>query len=178
MSRQEWLKGLKPGDRVKSVSDDPLDGRLDGGDWGGTVVHVDDGEVVVYDDGSGETERYPISGEPIELHLCNGKWNLEPIDEVADDEAEPVVLLGRVMKDILSERKRQDAKWGEQNHVDMIWQSILTEEVGEAAQCVLHDEFGGHAAGNLREELVQIAAVTFAWIQCIDRDSFRGRGGK
>jgi NTP pyrophosphatase (non-canonical NTP hydrolase) len=65
------------------------------------------------------------------------------------------------------ERHAQDAKWGEQNHDDFIWTAILTEEVGEAAQAALHAKFGGH--GDLREELVQVAAVALAWLECMDR---------
>jgi NTP pyrophosphatase (non-canonical NTP hydrolase) len=78
-------------------------------------------------------------------------------------------LRRRVLADLVGERTRQDAKWGEQNHDAATWLAILTEEVGEAAQAILHDTFGGRAAGSLRTELVQVAAVTVQWIECIDR---------
>ena len=42
-----------------------------------------------------------------------------------------------VIQDIISERRRQDAKWGAQNHSDFVWLAILSEEVGEAAQAIL-----------------------------------------
>lgn len=71
--------------------------------------------------------------------------------------------------DILTERERQNAKWGVQNHDAPVWLAILTEEVGEAAQALLHDQFGGVHAGTLRDELVQVAAVAVQWIECIDR---------
>ncbi len=74
-----------------------------------------------------------------------------------------------VLIDIQTERLRQDRKWGEQNHDDVWWVAILGEEFGEAAQAVLHDAFGGKAAGTLRAELVQLVAVGVAWIECIDR---------
>jgi NTP pyrophosphatase (non-canonical NTP hydrolase) len=80
--------------------------------------------------------------------------------------------LGKALREITNERRRQDAKWGEQNHDDYRWLAILIEEVGELAQCALHDEFGGHAAGKLRGELVQVAAVAVSWLECLDR---RGR---
>lgn len=96
--------------------------------------------------------------------------------------------------DVLNERVRQDAKWGEQNHRnygdtvdpdgqcmdwqaraealkrlnaaaaaanDLAWDNILLEEVFEA--------FSEHDDMRLREELVQVAAVAVAWIECIDR---------
>ena len=74
-----------------------------------------------------------------------------------------------VLGDLMNERDRQDAKWGEQNHDDMIWTAILGEEFGEACQAALHDRFGGSHAGTLRDELVHVAAVTVQWIECIDR---------
>lgn len=86
----------------------------------------------------------------------------------------PVYLTDRmrVLRDIYFERDKQDGKWGIQDHVDVIWQTILIEEVGEAAQEVLTRKFGDSAKGhgNLRVELVQVAAVAVAWIECIDRN--------
>ena len=38
---------------------------------------------------------------------------------------------------ILAERKRQDTKWGEQNHNIYKWLAILGEEVGEANKAAL-----------------------------------------
>lgn len=75
--------------------------------------------------------------------------------------------------DVFYERSRQDAKWGEQNHADVWWSAILGEEFGEVSQAILHDEFGGKAAGTTRAELVQLAAVALAWIECIDRRAKR-----
>lgn len=92
--------------------------------------------------------------------------------------------------DVLNERVRQDAKWGEQNHPSvhkhaamelraqraahqklcndgdverstLAWDGILLEEVFEAVAEA--DE------ARIREELVQVAAVAVAWIECIDR---------
>lgn len=75
------------------------------------------------------------------------------------------------LEDVWDERDRQDEKWGEQNHLDLTWNAILMEEVGEAAQEVLTTAFGAAAKGHgdLREELVQVAAVAIAWIEAIDR---------
>jgi hypothetical protein len=88
--------------------------------------------------------------------------------------------------DILAERQRQNAKWGEQNHPDgtsgewvphahhhrlvcqmaaesgaVTWRHILIEEVAEA--------FAETDPARLREELVQVAAVALQWIEAIDR---------
>lgn len=77
---------------------------------------------------------------------------------------------GDVLMDIAKERQRQNEKWGEQNHDAYRWLAILAEEVGEAAQAALHNEFGGHAKLTLRKELVQVAAVAVQWLECIDRN--------
>lgn len=73
----------------------------------------------------------------------------------------------QVLQEVQAERERQEQTWGRQDHADPIWLAVLTEEVGEAAQGVLHEMFGGTAKA--RPELVQVAAVVVAWIECIDR---------
>lgn len=91
--------------------------------------------------------------------------------------------------EIIAERSRQDAKWGEQNHRngtggrgsnvqaealrklcddrfrrgEGAWSDILMEEVGEA--------FAEDDPARLRVELIQVAAVCAAWVECIDRRS-------
>lgn len=97
----------------------------------------------------------------------------------------------RVLTDVLHERARQDAKWGEQNHpdgtgpleaIDHIgvtaeharklcdqehragrgtWAHIAVEELAEALEAA--------DPADLRTELVQTAAVLVAWIEAIDR---------
>jgi len=95
--------------------------------------------------------------------------------------------MDRVLTDIRAERARQDAKWGEQNHPDgtgrsgdplvaevvkadcdraardgtLTYRHILNEEVCEA--------FAETDPAKLRAELVQVAAVTVAWIEKLDR---------
>lgn len=76
----------------------------------------------------------------------------------------------RAVYDAIGERARQDDRWGDQSqHDDATWLAILTEEVGESAQAVLHWKFDGPARGTLRSELVQVAAVALAWIEAIDK---------
>lgn len=73
---------------------------------------------------------------------------------------------------VLREREKQNKKWGEQNHDSYRWLAILGEEFGELSQAILHDEFGGKAAGTTREELIQVVAVGLQWLECIERKSF------
>lgn len=77
--------------------------------------------------------------------------------------------------EVLRERDRQDAKWGEQNHDPFTYLTVLMEEVGELAQAALHARFGGHAAGTMRDEAVQTAAVALAIVECLDRDKWSWR---
>jgi hypothetical protein len=93
-----------------------------------------------------------------------------------------------VLDEIAAERRRQEAKWGEQNHpdgtrltdVDRVaaeaarreceqafaagtgtWRLILEEEIREA--------FAESSPEALRAELIQVAAVAVAWAEAIDR---------
>lgn len=111
--------------------------------------------------------------------------------------------LDTVFADIREERRRQDARWGEQNHSSLpplevpfsgdavckvlflptvkgaktnvaidveagtlSWAVIATEELCEAVSCA--DD------ATRRGELVQLAAVVAAWIECIDRRAVGG----
>ena len=68
-----------------------------------------------------------------------------------------------VLEEVMEERKRQDELWGEQNHDDGIWLAILVEEVGEVANDI------NERSKELREELIQVAAVAVSWVESIDR---------
>ena len=70
---------------------------------------------------------------------------------------------------VLRERKRQNEKWGVQNHDPVTWSAILSEECGEFAEAALHVKFGGPAAIGLRDEAIHCAAVAVQIIECIDR---------
>jgi hypothetical protein len=96
-----------------------------------------------------------------------------------------------VLGEVATERARQDAKWGEQNHRDgtgcqyveraeyerirtnnaaadgtLTWRHILAEEVYEA--------FAEADPARLRAELVQVAAVAIAWAEALDRRTTGG----
>jgi len=64
---------------------------------------------------------------------------------------------------ILEERLRQDKKWGEQDHGDLYWLAILTEEQGELAREIIEN------GPNIKKELVQVAAVAVAWLEALQR---------
>jgi hypothetical protein len=91
-----------------------------------------------------------------------------------------------VLDEIASERRRQDDKWGEQNHPDGTRASNQdwAEEARAACQhaadedaltwaAVLYEEFTEALAeedpAKLRTELLQVAAVAVAWAEAIDR---------
>lgn len=65
---------------------------------------------------------------------------------------------------IITERMLQDKKWGVQNHGPRNWLVILMEEVGEAAKASLENE-----GEEYKKELVQVAAVALAALECADR---------
>jgi hypothetical protein len=104
-----------------------------------------------------------------------------------------------IAAEVVAERHEQDTRWGEQNHPDhhpvvtkdgsrgsaavvyglpaerqvkedcehdreagnLSWAAILIEEVVEALDA--------KSTESLREELIQVAAVAQAWVECIDR---------
>jgi len=67
-----------------------------------------------------------------------------------------------LLQDILKERIFQDKKWGVQSHKDLKWLSILVEEVGEVSKSILE-------GGADKYELIQVAAVALAWLECLAR---------
>ena len=81
------------------------------------------------------------------------------------------IVTESVLTEVGDERKRQDDRWGEQNHSLPVYYTILAEEVGEVAKAILEHRFGS-IRGNLeevREELIQSAAVAVAMVERIDR---------
>lgn len=90
----------------------------------------------------------------------------------------------RILEQIEEERKKQDAKWGEQNHKPIEWNSILGEEIGEVSKAVVEsnfmkvhnkDDMDVYEAWliNYREELIQSAAVCVAMIESLERNEFK-----
>jgi len=82
------------------------------------------------------------------------------------------VIFNRIKK----ERELQDEKWGIQNHGPYKWMAILMEEVGEACAYILEAESNDshavkriHMETDYTNELVQVAAVAVAAIECLHR---------
>ena len=74
------------------------------------------------------------------------------------------------MQDISDERIRQINKWGPQYHDDPTWMLILSEEVGEVAKSIIDRIHSGNAdIVETRKEIVQVAAVAVAWLECLDK---------
>lgn len=71
--------------------------------------------------------------------------------------------LDEIIELVREERLRQDEKWGElprATNSSGVWMLILMEEVGEAAEAFLYGRFD-----LAKEELIQVATVTIAWIE-------------
>ena len=72
----------------------------------------------------------------------------------------------RVWYDVLGERKRQDAKFGDQTYnTHETWNLIGVEEVGEVAKAIYDND----AASHIYAEIIQVAAVYVAWAESIQR---------
>lgn len=66
--------------------------------------------------------------------------------------------------DVLKERERQNKKWNrkpsEWNTQSTTKLAVLLEEVGEVARGILEKD-----PENVKKELIQVAAVCFAWLE-------------
>lgn len=96
---------------------------------------------------------------------CNSRRAAEIVSGSLNSNTAPAAAAS-----VLAEMDRQDKRWGaERDHSPVAWQTILSEEVGELAQAILHDAFGGSQAGTARAEAVQVAAVALQIIEYYDR---------
>jgi hypothetical protein len=89
------------------------------------------------------------------------------------DDVKRAIRQQNAVEDVLNERRRQDDQWGEQNHHPAYWLAILGKQVGQFGSAILNREWAainarGRAQNEMRDEAVQIAAVAFAIIECID----------
>jgi NTP pyrophosphatase (non-canonical NTP hydrolase) len=92
------------------------------------------------------------------------------------DDLETSIPQAVALSDVIAERARQDAKWGQQNHEPVYWLGILGEEYGELCEAINETVFdngpearakGGYE--NMRAEAVQLAAVAVAFVEMLDR---------
>jgi hypothetical protein len=112
---------------------------------------------------------------------------IDAIDAMDAMDVIPPVQMPQILK-VLNERRRQDAKWGEQNHNDYYWLGILAEEFGEAAKALIdncdraypaisipvggiydHTNIQHSGTASLERELTHVAAVAVAWLEAIQR---------
>lgn len=76
-------------------------------------------------------------------------------------------------KSVLAERARQDSLWGIQNHDPFTFLTLLGEEYGEACQAAAQALYDGKSIDRIREEVVQVAALALAIVECLDRGQWQ-----
>jgi hypothetical protein len=109
-------------------------------------------------------------------------------------EGKTVEILPDIKKDIEREMDRQLSKWGIQDHGHYYWFGILAEEVGEVSKAMIENAVHSFAPKpcsyfglenmkenlahlviqrkdntDIRRELIQVAAVAIAWMECMER---------
>lgn len=77
----------------------------------------------------------------------------------------------KIIEKVLEERKRQDEKWGVQDHCTPVWATIIGEEYGEMCQAI--NEFGFNPTRKTEEaiytEAIQTIASCMAMLECLER---------
>lgn len=77
----------------------------------------------------------------------------------------------KIIEKVIEERKRQDDKWGEQNHTAPVWGMIIGEEYGEMCKAI--NEFGFNqtpeAEQQIYTEAIHTMASCMAMLECIER---------
>lgn len=95
-----------------------------------------------------------------------------PCGAYAPMEQEPVNAQQKIISDVIAERKRQDEKWGEQNHDNFVWSSIIGEEYGELCKAI--NEYGfkrrPETKQNIYTEAIQTMASCMAMLECMERE--------
>lgn len=139
-----------------------------------------DGRLNLFD----QRPEYNIVGfvdeeQPAPKRKRKPKQQSVQIIEIEQPEPKPATPITRtgVIGEVLQERNRQEAKWGEQNHPPIAWLAILGEEVGEVNRAVCEAYFPNYASfGDYRQaraELIQVAAVAVAMIESLDRNEVK-----
>lgn len=120
----------------------------------------------------GESWQLLIPGDPLTT-----QEQIALLNYLNGGEAKPVTLTPGIIEEVLAERRRQDEKWGEQNHQPVEWLMILAEEVGEANKAALEMYFDHYydAYRGYREELIQVAAVAIQMIESLDRGKWKDK---
>jgi len=74
-----------------------------------------------------------------------------------------------ILDEVAFEREHQDEKLGIPNHDPSGWCEVLGEEFGEVCRGSMEHRLQGKSIDNYREELIHVAAVAVAAIECLDR---------
>lgn len=78
-----------------------------------------------------------------------------------------------IISDVIAERKRQDKIWGEQNHNNFVWSSIIGEEYGELCKAI--NEYGFKPTPETKQEIykeaIQTMASCMAMLECMERNT-------
>lgn len=77
-----------------------------------------------------------------------------------------------IWNEVLAQRDYQDNRFGIRTMDPTLWLPILGEEVGEVNKAVVEIVFEQADKQNLRDELIQVAAVAIAMIEDLDRQNF------
>lgn len=82
------------------------------------------------------------------------------------------IEMNEQIEKVINERKRQDKKWGEQNHSPMFWLSIIGEEFGEMCKEANEYEFSSDLKRiqDLQAEAIQCAACCVAMAESLGRN--------
>lgn len=128
-------------------------------------------------------QAYHAEGEPDDCKLAVCAAVTRHLKEVEELPTLPEELhrMQPILKDITSERLRQERlrAAGKFTHTAATLgqthdrrNSVLVEEVGEVARALNDNE----TPGELRTELIQVAAVAVAWVEAIDVEEEARRG--
>lgn len=93
------------------------------------------------------------------------------------DEGDALWPSADIAEEAVYERRRQLLKWGDQTHrTQHEYLAILLEEVGEVAKAINEVTYSNQEGElyisqleNLREELIQVAAVAIGQVEALDR---------
>lgn len=101
----------------------------------------------------------------MEIALYNVKTAYEQLEK--DNRKNTKMTRQEIFELVEKERHFQNKKWqrkdGEWNSPETRKLTVLAEEFGEVARAILEE--GLHS---LKEELIQVAAVTFAWLETLE----------
>lgn len=110
------------------------------------------------------------------------------ITDLVGEQGEVLPTSASVIDDIVAERRRQDARWGDQSLIfgypEGVALAILDEKVGAAARQVLACSLAVTVADKrdarkrLRVELIRVAAVAVAWLEGLDAREAADEGGR